>query len=77
MNTNQYLRCKTKETRIQRPHLVQKRVSPTAQTGSLTAKDQDRAGSSQHYKDNQLVLFPTLVLLKDSQCANYFKAPTY
>ena len=79
MNANQHQRYRTKETRTQHPHLVQKRVSPTAQTGSplMTVEDKGWAGSGQHYKDDQLVLFPSLVLLKDGQCAKYFKAPTH
>lgn len=71
MNASLRLRCGTKWTGIQRLYLGQKRVSPTAETGAMTVKDDEGwAGSGQHYKDNQLVPFLSLVLLKGGRCAN-------
>lgn len=70
MNASLRLGCGTKWTGIQRLYLGQKRVSRTAETGAMTVKDEGWAGSGQHYKDNQLVPFLSLVLLKGGRCAN-------
>lgn len=70
MNASLRLGCGTKWTGIQHLYLGQERVSPTAETRAMTVEDEGWAGSSQHYKDNQLVPFLSLVLLKGGRCAN-------
>lgn len=75
MNANLHLGCRTKRTRIYHPTLSKR--GSVSHTEAITVKDKSWAGSGQHYKDDQLVLFLSLVLLKGSRCANYFKAPTH
>lgn len=53
------------------PHLGQK-VSPTAQIGAVAVQDKGWAGSGQHDKDNQRVLFLSFVLLKGRSMCQLF-----